>query len=129
MERVDIDLCSCFLDFLVVKLKDICLLNILILQLLHLKSQLSSKFSCSKEFKLWFNFRLPGSLLLRAAEPRLVRLKRIDTELGVQICGGNVCGIFVEMLDDESPAKTPDGLLPGDLILEVKTGFINVCDV
>ncbi|XP_054898928.1 disks large homolog 5-like isoform X3 [Poeciliopsis prolifica] len=64
------------------------------------------------------SFRLPGSLLLRAAEPRLVRLKRIDTELGVQICGGNVCGIFVEMLDDESPAKTPDGLLPGDLILE-----------
>ncbi|XP_014891296.1 disks large homolog 5-like isoform X2 [Poecilia latipinna] len=64
------------------------------------------------------SFRLPGSLLLRAAEPRLVRLKRIETELGVQICGGNVCGIFVEMLDDESPAKTPDGLLTGDLILE-----------
>ncbi|XP_047233002.1 disks large homolog 5-like isoform X4 [Girardinichthys multiradiatus] len=64
------------------------------------------------------SIRLPGSLLLRAADPRLVRKKKIDAELGVQICGGNICGIFVEMLDDESPAKSPDGLLPGDLILE-----------
>ncbi|XP_015237899.1 PREDICTED: disks large homolog 5-like isoform X1 [Cyprinodon variegatus] len=64
------------------------------------------------------SFRVPGSLLLRAAEPRLVRLKRIDAELGLQICGGNICGIFLEMLDDESPLKGPDGLLPGDLILE-----------
>lgn len=53
----------------------------------------------------------------------MVRLKRTDAELGVQICGGNVCGIFVEMLDDESPAKIPDGLLPGDLILEVNLGL------
>uniref|UniRef100_A0A3Q4BG75 Uncharacterized protein n=1 Tax=Mola mola TaxID=94237 RepID=A0A3Q4BG75_MOLML len=52
------------------------------------------------------------------AEPRLVRLKRIQAELGVQICGGNLSGIFVESLDDDSPAKGPDGLLPGDLILE-----------
>uniref|UniRef100_A0A8C4HF63 Discs, large homolog 5b (Drosophila), tandem duplicate 1 n=1 Tax=Dicentrarchus labrax TaxID=13489 RepID=A0A8C4HF63_DICLA len=50
--------------------------------------------------------------------PRLVRLKRIQVELGVQICGGNLYGIFVESLDDDSPAKSPDGLLPGDLILE-----------
>uniref|UniRef100_A0A8C9YBF9 Discs large MAGUK scaffold protein 5 n=1 Tax=Sander lucioperca TaxID=283035 RepID=A0A8C9YBF9_SANLU len=54
----------------------------------------------------------------RAAEPRLVRLKRIQVELGVQVCGGNLYGIFVESLDDDSPAKSPDGLLPGDLILE-----------
>uniref|UniRef100_A0A4W6ERK5 Discs large MAGUK scaffold protein 5 n=1 Tax=Lates calcarifer TaxID=8187 RepID=A0A4W6ERK5_LATCA len=54
----------------------------------------------------------------RAAEPRLVRLKRIQVELGVQICGGNLYGIFVESLDDDSPAKSPDGLLPGDLLLE-----------
>uniref|UniRef100_A0A671WTP2 Discs large MAGUK scaffold protein 5 n=1 Tax=Sparus aurata TaxID=8175 RepID=A0A671WTP2_SPAAU len=50
--------------------------------------------------------------------PRLVRLKRIQGELGVQICGGNLYGIFVESLDDDSPARSPDGLLPGDLILE-----------
>ncbi|XP_047465763.1 disks large homolog 5-like isoform X2 [Mugil cephalus] len=64
------------------------------------------------------SFRLPGSVTHRAAEPRLVRLKRIQVDLGVQVCGGNLCGIFVESLDDDSPAKIPDGLLPGDLILE-----------
>ncbi|XP_068439515.1 disks large homolog 5-like isoform X3 [Clinocottus analis] len=64
------------------------------------------------------SFRLPGSSTLRAAEPRLVRLKRIQVELGVQVCGGNLYGIFVESLDDDSPAKSTDGLLPGDLILE-----------
>uniref|UniRef100_A0A665X829 Disks large homolog 5-like n=1 Tax=Echeneis naucrates TaxID=173247 RepID=A0A665X829_ECHNA len=53
-----------------------------------------------------------------AAEPRLVRLKRIQVELGVQICGGNLYGIVVESLDDDSPARGPDGLLPGDLLLE-----------
>lgn len=61
----------------------------------------------------------------RAAEPRLVRLKRIQGELGVQICGGNLYGIFVESLDDDSPARSPDGLLPGDLILEVPAVFSN----
>lgn len=63
----------------------------------------------------------------RAAEPRLVRLKRIQVELGVQICGGNLFGIFVESLDDDSPAKSPDGLLPGDLILEVLAVFRTSC--
>ncbi|KAM9773261.1 disks large homolog 5-like [Syngnathus typhle] len=57
--------------------------------------------------------RLPVGAL-----PRLVRLKRVQGELGVQICGGNLYGIFVESLDEDSPAQTLDGLLPGDLILE-----------
>ncbi|XP_054623155.1 disks large homolog 5-like isoform X2 [Dunckerocampus dactyliophorus] len=64
------------------------------------------------------SFRLPSSGLRRTAEPRLVKLRRIQAELGVHICGGNLYGIFVESLDDNSPAKAPDGLLPGDLILE-----------
>ncbi|KAM3591469.1 uncharacterized protein V6R79_002361 [Siganus canaliculatus] len=64
------------------------------------------------------SFRLPGSSTRRAADPRMVRLKRIQGELGVQICGGNLHGIFVESLEDDSPAKSPEGLLPGDLILE-----------
>uniref|UniRef100_A0A674PCF6 Discs large MAGUK scaffold protein 5 n=1 Tax=Takifugu rubripes TaxID=31033 RepID=A0A674PCF6_TAKRU len=59
-----------------------------------------------------------GVCMLQAAEPRLVRLKKIQVELGVQICGGNLSGIFVESLDEDSPAKGPDGLLPGDLVLE-----------
>ncbi|XP_077358861.1 disks large homolog 5-like isoform X2 [Festucalex cinctus] len=64
------------------------------------------------------SFRPPVAGLRRTAEPRQVRLKRIPAELGVQICGGNLYGVFVESLDEDSPAKTPDGLLPGDLILE-----------
>ncbi|XP_026207008.1 disks large homolog 5-like isoform X2 [Anabas testudineus] len=64
------------------------------------------------------SFRLPSSSSRRTAEPRLVRLKRVQVELGVQICGGNLYGILVESLDDESPVKGPDGLLLGDLILE-----------
>lgn len=48
-----------------------------------------------------------------------MRLKKVQVELGVQICGGNLSGIFVESLDEDSPAKSPDGLLPGDVILEV----------
>ncbi|XP_008312731.1 disks large homolog 5 isoform X2 [Cynoglossus semilaevis] len=64
------------------------------------------------------SFRLATLGSCRAAEPRLVRLKRIHGELGVQICGGNLFGIFVESLDDDSPAKSPDGLQPGDLLLE-----------
>uniref|UniRef100_A0A667Y913 Discs large MAGUK scaffold protein 5 n=1 Tax=Myripristis murdjan TaxID=586833 RepID=A0A667Y913_9TELE len=43
---------------------------------------------------------------------------KTQVELGVQICGGNLSGIYVESLDDDSPAKGPDGLLPGDFILE-----------
>lgn len=49
-----------------------------------------------------------------------MRLKKIQVELGVQICGGNLYGIFVESLDEESPARNPDGLLPGDMIMEVQ---------
>uniref|UniRef100_A0A8C7XJX0 Discs, large homolog 5b (Drosophila), tandem duplicate 1 n=1 Tax=Oryzias sinensis TaxID=183150 RepID=A0A8C7XJX0_9TELE len=64
------------------------------------------------------SFRLAGSIIPIFSESRLVRFKRSHAELGVQICGGNLCGIFVETLDDDSPAKGPDGLSPGDLILE-----------
>uniref|UniRef100_A0A8C5AY45 Discs large MAGUK scaffold protein 5 n=1 Tax=Gadus morhua TaxID=8049 RepID=A0A8C5AY45_GADMO len=64
--------------------------------------------------------RLPGSASRHAPTPsRLVRLKRTPhVELGVQICGGNLCGIYVESLDEDSPARVPEGLLPGDLIVE-----------
>lgn len=54
-----------------------------------------------------------------------MRLKKAQVELGVQICGGNLSGIFVESLDEDSPAKSPDGVLPGDLILEVHTVFLS----
>uniref|UniRef100_A0A8C5CX17 Discs, large homolog 5a (Drosophila) n=1 Tax=Gadus morhua TaxID=8049 RepID=A0A8C5CX17_GADMO len=39
-------------------------------------------------------------------------------EVGVTLCGGNLRGVYVESLEEDSPARGPDGLLPGDLILE-----------
>ncbi|KAK6328397.1 hypothetical protein J4Q44_G00003750 [Coregonus suidteri] len=66
------------------------------------------------------SFRLssPGAGFRRAPEVRLVRLKKPQGELGLQLCGGNLYGIYVESLEDDSPAKCPDGLVPGDQILE-----------
>lgn len=52
-------------------------------------------------------------------EPRMVTLKKSQVELGIQICGGNLYGIFVSDIEDDSPAKGPDGLALGDMILEV----------
>uniref|UniRef100_A0A6Q2X5Y0 Discs, large homolog 5b (Drosophila), tandem duplicate 1 n=1 Tax=Esox lucius TaxID=8010 RepID=A0A6Q2X5Y0_ESOLU len=49
---------------------------------------------------------------------RLVQLKKTQVDLGLQICGGNLSGIYVESLENDSPANCPDGLLPGDQILE-----------
>ncbi|MGH0134380.1 UNVERIFIED_CONTAM: hypothetical protein FKN15_059082 [Acipenser sinensis] len=51
-------------------------------------------------------------------EPRTVVLRKTQVELGIQICGGNLYGIFVEKLEDDSPAKCPGGLMPGDMLLE-----------
>uniref|UniRef100_A0A8C5CRM2 Discs, large homolog 5a (Drosophila) n=1 Tax=Gadus morhua TaxID=8049 RepID=A0A8C5CRM2_GADMO len=52
-------------------------------------------------------------------EPRLVTVRRPGVEVGVTLCGGNLRGVYVESLEEDSPARGPDGLLPGDLILEV----------
>lgn len=103
--------------------------NFLSLQLTHMSFKaIGRRDGQVQSLTVFFFFRLPGSSTRRAAEPRLVRLKRIHVELGVQICGGNLYGIFVESLDDDSPAKSPDGLLPGDLILEVPAAFSNHLD-
>lgn len=56
----------------------------------------------------------------RTPEPRNVVIKKSQVELGIQICGGNLYGIFVSDVEDDSPAKGPDGLVMGDMILEVK---------
>uniref|UniRef100_A0A672VFE6 Discs large MAGUK scaffold protein 5 n=1 Tax=Strigops habroptila TaxID=2489341 RepID=A0A672VFE6_STRHB len=55
---------------------------------------------------------------LRTPEPRTVVVKKSQVDLGIQICGGNLYGIFVSDVDDDSPAKGPDGLVLGDMILE-----------
>uniref|UniRef100_A0A670HWV6 Discs large MAGUK scaffold protein 5 n=1 Tax=Podarcis muralis TaxID=64176 RepID=A0A670HWV6_PODMU len=54
----------------------------------------------------------------RTPEPRTVTIKKSQVELGIQICGGNLHGIFVSDVEDDSPAKGPDGLVLGDMILE-----------
>ncbi|KAL2078596.1 hypothetical protein ACEWY4_026281 [Coilia grayii] len=59
-----------------------------------------------------------GSVRRVLPEPRVVTVRRVQGELGVAICGGNLHGIYVERLEEDSPARAADGLLPGDLILE-----------
>ncbi|NXX92217.1 DLG5 protein, partial [Centropus bengalensis] len=65
---------------------------------------------CSKRGPVDTNRRNP--------EPRTVVIKKSQVDLGIQICGGNLYGIFVSDVDDDSPAKGPDGLVLGDMILE-----------
>ncbi|XP_042763407.1 disks large homolog 5 isoform X4 [Panthera leo] len=62
--------------------------------------------------------RMVGEANKKTPEPRLVFIKKSQLELGVHLCGGNLHGVFVAEVEDDSPAKGPDGLVPGDLILE-----------
>lgn len=57
----------------------------------------------------------------KAVEPRVVTVRRPGVEVGVTLCGGNLRGVYIESLDEDSPARGADGLLPGDLIVEVWT--------
>lgn len=68
-----------------------------------------------------FSSRMPSEGSRKAGEPRLVTVRRPGVEVGVTLCGGNLRGVYIESLDEDSPARGPDGLLPGDLILEVRT--------
>ncbi|KAM6916715.1 disks large homolog 5a isoform 2-T2 [Xenentodon cancila] len=54
----------------------------------------------------------------KVGEPRLVTVRRPGVEVGVMLCGGNLRGVYIESVDEDSPARGPDGLLAGDLILE-----------
>ncbi|XP_007539457.1 disks large homolog 5 isoform X3 [Erinaceus europaeus] len=62
--------------------------------------------------------RMLGDANKKTPEPRVVFIKKSQLELGVHLCGGNLHGVFVAEVEDDSPAKGPDGLVPGDLILE-----------
>ncbi|RMC11672.1 hypothetical protein DUI87_11794 [Hirundo rustica rustica] len=64
------------------------------------------------------SLRGPVDTNKRTPEPRTVVVKKSQVDLGIQICGGNLYGIFVSDVDDDSPAKGPDGLVLGDMILE-----------
>ncbi|XP_045067495.1 disks large homolog 5-like isoform X2 [Coregonus clupeaformis] len=61
----------------------------------------------------------------KVCEPRVVTVRRAQgTELGLGLCGGNLRGVYVERLEEDSPARGPEGLQPGDLILEY--GSVNM---
>ncbi|XP_023574792.1 disks large homolog 5 isoform X8 [Octodon degus] len=62
--------------------------------------------------------RMVGETNKKSPEPRIVFIKKSQVELGVHLCGGNLHGVFVAEVEEDSPAKGPDGLMPGDLILE-----------
>ncbi|XP_026870974.2 LOW QUALITY PROTEIN: disks large homolog 5a [Electrophorus electricus] len=62
--------------------------------------------------------RMSSESSKKLAEVRVVSVRKSQMELGVQVCGGNLCGIFVERLEEDSPAGGGDGLMPGDMILE-----------
>ncbi|XP_051529533.1 disks large homolog 5-like isoform X2 [Myxocyprinus asiaticus] len=51
-------------------------------------------------------------------EPRQVVLRKTQVDLGLKLCGGNLTGVFVESLEEDSPALGAAGLQPGDIILE-----------
>ncbi|XP_061646772.1 disks large homolog 5a isoform X2 [Phyllopteryx taeniolatus] len=54
----------------------------------------------------------------KPGEARLVTVHRPGVEVGVTLCGGNLRGVYIDSLDEDSSARGTDSLLPGDLILE-----------
>uniref|UniRef100_A0A3B3ZBA3 Uncharacterized protein n=1 Tax=Periophthalmus magnuspinnatus TaxID=409849 RepID=A0A3B3ZBA3_9GOBI len=60
----------------------------------------------------------PNTLVRKSAEARLVTVRRPGVEVGVTLCGGNLHGVYIHSLEEDSPARGADGLQPGDLILE-----------
>uniref|UniRef100_A0A4W5RDW6 Discs, large homolog 5a (Drosophila) n=1 Tax=Hucho hucho TaxID=62062 RepID=A0A4W5RDW6_9TELE len=61
----------------------------------------------------------------KVCEPRVVTVRRAQgAELGLGLCGGNLRGVYVESLEEDSPARGQEGLQPGDLILEY--GSVNM---
>uniref|UniRef100_A0A3B3D367 Discs, large homolog 5a (Drosophila) n=1 Tax=Oryzias melastigma TaxID=30732 RepID=A0A3B3D367_ORYME len=54
----------------------------------------------------------------KVCDPRLVTVHRPGVEVGVTLCGGNLRGVYIESVDEDSPARGSEGLLAGDLILE-----------
>lgn len=69
----------------------------------------------------FFPERVVGEANRKSPEPRVVFIRKSQLELGVHLCGGNLHGVFVAEVEEDSPAKSPDGLVPGDLILEVSS--------
>ncbi|KAG8434972.1 hypothetical protein GDO86_013074 [Hymenochirus boettgeri] len=67
------------------------------------------------------SLRNPAKDIKRHSEVRVISLSKSPDKLGLQICGGNLHGIFVLDIEEESVAGNSDGFLKGDLILEYGT--------
>lgn len=78
---------------------------------------------CIKDF-VFLPKRSVGDTTKKTPDPRIVFIKKSQLDLGVHLCGGNLHGVFVAEVEDDSPAKGPDGLVPGDLILEVSSSIV-----
>lgn len=78
---------------------------------------------CVKDF-IFLPERTVGDTSKKTPDPRIVFIKKSQLDLGVHLCGGNLHGVFVAEVEDDSPAKGPDGLVPGDLILEVSSSTV-----
>ncbi|KAM8923762.1 disks large homolog 5 isoform 2-T2 [Pelodytes ibericus] len=64
------------------------------------------------------SLRAPVDGMKRHSELRTVTLTKSPMELGLQICGGNLHGIFVLDLEHDGGPSGPEGLLTGDFVLE-----------
>ncbi|XP_075073186.1 disks large homolog 5 isoform X1 [Mixophyes fleayi] len=64
------------------------------------------------------SLRAPMDGIKRHTEVRAVTISKSPVELGMQICGGNLHGIYVLDLEEDNVSEGLEGLLAGDLILE-----------
>ncbi|KAM4704287.1 disks large homolog 5 [Rhinophrynus dorsalis] len=64
------------------------------------------------------SLRAPAEGIKRHSELRTITLSKSPEKLGLQLCGGNLHGIFVLDIEEECMTGGPEGLLKGDMFLE-----------
>lgn len=64
------------------------------------------------------SFRIVGDINKKILELCVVFIKKFQLEFGVYLCGGNLYGVFVVEVEDDSFVKGFDGFVLGDFILE-----------
>ncbi|XP_056387323.1 disks large homolog 5 isoform X3 [Hyla sarda] len=64
------------------------------------------------------SLRTPVDGTKKHSEIRIVTLTKSPVELGMQICGGNLHGIYVLDLDEDNASGGLEGLLTGDFIID-----------
>ncbi|KAM3913520.1 disks large homolog 5 isoform 2-T2 [Leptodactylus fuscus] len=64
------------------------------------------------------SLRTPVDGIKKHSEIRTVTLSKSPVELGMQICGGNLHGVYVLDLDEDNTSGALEGLLTGDFIID-----------